>query len=146
MVKTLSRDLQNEFPGMTGFSVQNLWYMRQLYLAYEGHSKLQPLVGEISWSKRLMIMARCKDDLKREFYVRMTRKYGWTKNVLAIRIQDQTYEKTLLGQNNFNETLPESISPQAKLAVRDEYNIDFLELGEEHSERALERAIIARIE
>lgn len=47
----------------------------------------------------------------------MTRKYGWTKNVLAIRIQDQTYEKTLLGQNNFNETLSESISPQAKLAL-----------------------------
>ena len=35
---------------------------------------------------------------------------------------------------------------QAKLAVRDEYTFDFLELGEKHSERALERALIARIE
>ena len=34
----------------------------------------------------------------------MTRKYGWTQNVLAIRIQDQTYEKSLRGRNNFNET------------------------------------------
>ena len=35
---------------------------------------------------------------------------------------------------------------QAKLAVKDEYTFDFLELGEEHSERELERALIARIE
>lgn len=126
VVKALSQDLQNEFPGMSGFSTQNLWYMRQFYLAYVGHSKLQPLVGEISWSKHLIIMARCKDDLQREFYMRMTRKYGWTKNVLAIRIQDQAYEKTMVGQNNFMETLPDTNSPQAKLAVRDEYTFDFL--------------------
>ena len=35
---------------------------------------------------------------------------------------------------------------QAKLAVKDEYIFDFLELGEKHSERELERALIARIE
>ncbi|HNX97784.1 MAG TPA: DUF1016 domain-containing protein, partial [Candidatus Aminicenantes bacterium] len=35
---------------------------------------------------------------------------------------------------------------QAKLAVKDEYTFDFLELGEEHSERELERALIAKIE
>jgi len=146
VVETLSRDLQNEFPGMSGFSPQNLWYMRQFYLAYPVGSKLQPLVGEISWSKHILIIARCKDDLAKEFYIRMTAKFGWTKNVLALRIQDKTYEKTLLGQTNFDKTLPDSIKDQAKLAVRDEYTFDFLELGEEHSERELERALIARIE
>jgi predicted nuclease of restriction endonuclease-like (RecB) superfamily len=42
--------------------------------------------------------------------------------------------------------VPEEFSAQAKLAVKDEYTFDFLELGEEHSERELERAIIAKIE
>ena len=28
IVKQLSKDLQMEFPGMKGFSTQNLWYMR----------------------------------------------------------------------------------------------------------------------
>jgi len=55
-------------------------------------------------------MGRCKDYQAREFYIRMTAKYGWTKNVLALRIQDQTYEKTLLGQTNFETTLPEPSS------------------------------------
>ena len=37
---------------------------------------------EISWSHNLAIMMQCKDDLEREFYIRMTRKFGWSKNVL----------------------------------------------------------------
>ena len=60
-----------------------------------------------------MIMEKCRNPRQREFYIRMTAKFGWTKNFLAIGIQDQTYEKTLLGQNNFNETPPDSISPKA---------------------------------
>ena len=35
---------------------------------------------------------------------------------------------------------------QAHLAVRDEYTFDFLELGDKHSERDLEKALIARVE
>jgi predicted nuclease of restriction endonuclease-like (RecB) superfamily len=46
-------------------------------------------------------MGKCKDDLEREFYIRMTRKFGWSKNVLIHQIENQTYEKTLLSQTNF---------------------------------------------
>lgn len=146
VVEQLADDLQNEFPGVRGFSVQNLWYMRQFYLEYRGDEKLQPLVGEISWSKNLIIMARSKDPLEREFYIRMTPKFGWSKNVLIHQIENQSYEKTLLGQTNFDKTLTPDQRTQAKLAVRDEYTFDFIEMGEEHSERELERALIARIE
>jgi len=146
VVEQLASDLQNEFPGVKGFSVQNLWYMRQFYLEYYDNEKLQPLVGEISWSKNLVIVARCKDPLEREFYIRMTRKFGWSKNVLVHQIENQSYEKTLLGQTNFDKALKPGQRAQAKLAVKDEYTFDFLEMGEEHSERELERALIARIE
>jgi len=146
IVTNLAGDLQQEFPGIQGFSTQNLWYMRQFYRAYHGHEKLQPLVGEISWAKHLAILGKCKDPLEREFYIRMTKKFGWTKNVLIHQIENQSYEKTLLGQTNFNKTLTPKLRAQAKLAVRDEYTFDFLELGDEHSERELERALIARIE
>ena len=30
--------------------------MRQFYLEYRDNEKLQPLVGEVSWSKNLIIM------------------------------------------------------------------------------------------
>ena len=146
VVAQLADDLQQEFPGMGGFSARNMWNMRQFFLSYRENQKLQPLVAEIGWSHNLIILNKCKEDQEKEFYLRMTRKHGWTKNVLALRIQDQTYEKTLLGQTNFKETLPESVKNQAALAVRDEYTFDFLELGDTHNERELERSIIARIE
>jgi predicted nuclease of restriction endonuclease-like (RecB) superfamily len=146
VVERLSADLRQEFPGISGFSVQNLWYMRQLFLEYNGHERLQPLVGEIAWAHNLAIMSKCKDPLEREFYIRMTRKFGWSKNVLIHQIGNQSYEKSLLGQTNFDQALTPEMRAQAKLAVKDEYTFDFLELGEEHSERDLERALIARIE
>jgi predicted nuclease of restriction endonuclease-like (RecB) superfamily len=123
VVKRLAEDLQQEFPGVSGFSASNLWRMRNFYKTYAADQKLAPLVREIGWSHNVIIMERCRKPQQQQFYIRMTAKFGWTKNVLALRIEDQTYEKTLLGQNNFEETLPEPISPQAKLAVRDEYKL-----------------------
>lgn len=146
VVARLAADLRQEFPGVRGFSVQNLWYMRQFFLAYSGSEKLQPLVGEISWTKNLVIMSRCKEPLEREFYLKMTRKFGWTKAVLIHQVDNQSYEKTLLGQTNFERALSPELRAQARLAVQDEYTFDFLELGQKHSERELERALVAKIE
>lgn len=146
VVERLSGDLQAEFPGVKGFSVQNLWYMRQFYLAYHNNQKLQPLVGEIAWSHNLIVMSRCKDDLEREFYIRMTRKFGWSKSVLIQHIENHTYERTLTNQTNFDQTVTDEIRDNAKLAIKDEYIFDFLELADEHSERQLEQALVANVE
>jgi predicted nuclease of restriction endonuclease-like (RecB) superfamily len=146
VVKQLAADLRTEFPDVGGFSASNLWRMKAFFEAYTGLEKLAPLVREIGWSHNLAILERCKDLLEREFYIRMTRKFGWSKNVLIHQIDNQSYEKSLLGQSNFNQALTPELRAQAKLGVKDEYTFDFLELGEEHSERELERALIARIE
>lgn len=146
IVENLAADLQAEYPGIGGFSASNLWRMKQFYDIYGTSEKLAPLVREIGWSHNIIIMERCKDGLEKEFYIRMTCKYGWTKNVLIHQIENQAYEKTLMGQTNFDKAVPARIRVQAKLAVRDEYTFDFLELGEEHSERELERAIIGKVE
>jgi predicted nuclease of restriction endonuclease-like (RecB) superfamily len=146
VVEQLAADLRTEFPGVGGFSASNLWRMKAFFEAYTGLETLAPLVREIGWSHNLAILERCKDPLEREFYLRMTRKFGWSKNVLIHQIDNQSYEKSLLGQTNFDRALTPELRAQAKLAVKDEYTFDFLELGEEHSERELERALIARIE
>ncbi len=146
VVETLARDLQMEFPGLQGFSARNIWRMRDFYLTYRDNEKLSPLVTEIGWSHNLVILTQCKTDPERDFYLRMTRTHGWTKNVLIHQIENRTYEKTLHSQTNFTQTLPSEIGAQARLAVRDEYTFDFLELGDEHSERQLEAAILAHVE
>jgi predicted nuclease of restriction endonuclease-like (RecB) superfamily len=145
IVVNLAKDLQMEFPGVAGYSSDNLWRMRKFYLNYTDKPKLAPMVQVLAWAHNVIIMEKCKGDLPREFYLRSAHKFGWTKNVLIHQIENQTYEKTLLNQTNFNSTLPAKIKKQAKLAVKDEYTFDFLELADEHSEHELEKAMLEKI-
>jgi len=145
VVKNLSDELRKEFVGIKGFSVQNLWNMRQFYLEYKDDTKLQPLVGEISWTKNVVIFQKSKDNLEKEFYLKMVIKFGWTKNLLINQIENKSYEKFLLNQTNFDKTVEEKYKHQAVLAVKDEYNFDFLALGEEYSEYKLELGLINKI-
>jgi predicted nuclease of restriction endonuclease-like (RecB) superfamily len=82
IVPTLSKELQMEFPNMGGLSVGNLWLMAQFYNDYQLDTNLVPLVREISWSKHIVILKKCKNSQERQFYILSTKKFGWTKDVL----------------------------------------------------------------
>ena len=146
IVQKLSADLRKAFPGVSGYSTDNLWRMRKVYLQFKDNPKLAPLVQETSWAKIIAIMESCKNDLEREFYFRMTRRAGWSKNVLIHQIEADAYEKTLSNQTNFGKTLPQRIRDRARIEVKDEYLFNFLGLGEEHSERQLEKAVLAKMD
>jgi len=145
IVTVLSKELQKEFPGISGFSERNLWLMAQFYNEYHEVEFLQPLVAEISWTKHIAIMGKCKDNQERRFYIMSTKKFGWSKNVLIHQIENKTYEKYLLGQTSFDLALPVNIKNQAVLAVKDEYTFDFLDLADEHTERQLELALVNNV-
>ena len=93
IVEVLAKEIQNDFPNVKGFSVSNLWRMRNFYLEYKNNEFLPPLVAEISWSKNIVIMEKCKNSFEREFYIKMTKKYEWTKDVLINHIENKSYEK-----------------------------------------------------
>ena len=145
VVENLSRDIQKEFPGIKGFSARNIWDMARFYAEYQSDEILRTLLAEISWSKHIVILTKCKETQQRQFYILATKKYGWTKDVLINKIEAKTYENYLLGQSNFDKTLPDSIKNQAILALKDEYTFDLVGLAEEHSEYELEQAIIKNI-
>ena len=50
-------------------------------------SNLQQLVGEIPWGQNLIIVSRVKDNKEKEFYIRKTFEYGWTRDVLIHQIE-----------------------------------------------------------
>lgn len=145
VVESLSKDLRAEFGEKSGYSVQNLWYMRKFYREYKDLPNLQPLAGEIAWTKNTLILDRCDQPLQREFYLRATARFGWTRRVLDHQIDNQSYEKYLLNQTSFDQALSPAVAAQAKLAVKDHYTFDFLSLGEAHEERELEAGLIANI-
>lgn len=146
VVERLSADLRTEFGEKSGFSGRNLWYMRTFYREYKEQPILQPLAAEISWTKNTLILDRCQNSLQREFYLRATARFGWTRRVLEHQIDNQTYEKYLLNQTSFDNALPQAVAAQAKLAVKDHYTFDFLELSDAHEERELETALIANVQ
>lgn len=145
IVQNLSEELQKEFVGMKGFSERNLWSMRNFYIEYQDNLKLQTLSAQIGWSHNVAIFQKCKENLEREFYIKMTIKFGWTYRVLDNHIDNKSYEKYLLNQTNFDKTMVEKYKHQAVLAVKDEYNFDFLELSEQHNEHELEMGLINKI-
>lgn len=85
VVEQLAKDLQKTFEGRSGFSTQNLWYMRQFYREYHEDTNLQQLVGEIPWGQNLVIMSKVKDRDARCYYLKATntRTTGRTKKQTA---------------------------------------------------------------
>jgi len=90
LLKRLANDLQNEFPGVGGFSTSNLWRMKGFCEAYTDSPKLAPLVREIGWSDNIVIMEHSKDPLEREFYLAycdlpkvqpLVAQIGWSHNL-----------------------------------------------------------------
>jgi hypothetical protein len=67
--------------------------MKLLYPAYVKFGKLAPWMRDIGWAHNLIIMTRCTDELEREFHIRMTRKFGGTKNVLIHQIDNQSGDR-----------------------------------------------------
>jgi predicted nuclease of restriction endonuclease-like (RecB) superfamily len=130
VVERLSQELRASFPSTKGYSSQNLWYMRNFFLEYNNSELLQPVVGEISWTKHLIILAKCKDEHQRFFYIKMAAQHHWSKTALTNAITGQLWEKTLVNQHNFDTTLPAEQAADAASVIRDEYTFDFVNLSE----------------
>lgn len=147
VVEQLSKDLRKTFESTSGFSVQNLWYMRQFYLEYKDQPNLQQLVGEIPWSQNLIIMAKVKDIKAREYYLNATSELGWSRNVLTLQIQSKAYERHVLTpkQHNFAQTLPQDFAEQADQAMKDVYMLDSLGITRPVVEKVLEQRMVSKI-
>ncbi len=130
VVEQLAKDLQKTFEGRSGFSAQNLWYMRQFYLAYRDYEFLQQLVGEIPWGQNLAIMAKVKEPEARQYYLQATLEMGWSRDILLNQIKSKAYERHRLSkkQHNFQKALPEHLAEQADQAMKDVYMLDMLGL------------------
>jgi predicted nuclease of restriction endonuclease-like (RecB) superfamily len=81
---------------MSGFSAGNLWLMAQFYADCQSDENLVPLVREISWSKHVVILKKCKDSQERQFYIMSTKKFGWSKDVLTHQVENKPSKNTCL--------------------------------------------------
>jgi predicted nuclease of restriction endonuclease-like (RecB) superfamily len=147
IVEHLALDLANDFKGLDGFSANNLWRIRNFYLAYKDTPKLAQLVQEIPWGQNIVILQMVKDVKEREYYIRATTEMGWSRNVLLNQIKANAYryQKTMPNQHNFPKALPVQLAEQADESLKSVYILDFLDITKPVLERELERRLVEKV-
>ena len=73
-LEQLSQDLQKEFPGTQGFSVRNLWFMKQFSQLYP--TIVKQAVSQLPWGHIIVLMQQVKDQNARDWYAQNTLKNG----------------------------------------------------------------------
>ena len=142
VIERLSRDLRAAFPEMKGFSRANLLYMRAFAEAWTDPSIVQQAVGQLPWGHNIVLLTRLKAPEWRLTYARQAIAHGWSRNVLNIHIETQRLEREGKAVTNFELLLPQPQSDLARESLKDPYRLDFLGLGKEAEERAIESALV----
>lgn len=146
VIARASADLRAEFPNMEGFSASNLRYMRQFAEAWSDPEVIhQQPVGELPWGHNLVLLAKLTTPEERLAYASAAVEHGWSRAMLTIHIEQETVERTGKALSNFERTLPKPLSDLARESLKDPYRFDFLSLGAEASERALEDGLVEHI-
>lgn len=172
VVERLGADLRREFPGVTGFSADNLWRMRQFYLEGTGAEFLalldssptdgfleqavperqaaavRELMALVPWGHHVELMKKVKSPDARLFYLRETARFGWSRAVLLHQIKAGTFERSSQERkaHNFELALPEKMAEQADEMLKSRYNLEFLGLKTRMRERDLEQRLIERVQ
>lgn len=151
VIGRVSRDIQNEFPGIAGFSETNIGRMKAFYLAYsispQVVGKLEDLpVFNIPWGHNIAIFESVKILDERLWYANMVISEGWSRNALIDSIKIKAYKRYGKAITNFKERLPDPQSQLAQDTLKDPYNFDFLELREKHVEKDLENGLLDHVE
>jgi predicted nuclease of restriction endonuclease-like (RecB) superfamily len=146
IAERLAEDLQAEFSALLGFSRRNVFTMRKFYSLYPELTKVNPLSAQIGWSYKTIILHRCKDRLEQEFYVRMARRFGWSREELLRHIENDSFGKEQAGVVSFDVPRTSEMRANGWRTARDEYIFDFLNLADEEREREMETTLSRRVE
>ena len=88
--------LRKRYPDVQGFSPRNLRRMRDFCRTYENHPVLLSLAMNLSWTQNVVIMEADLTMELREWYLRATRQFGWSKTELTARIAEQAHLEIVL--------------------------------------------------
>ena len=152
LIEQIAKDLQTEFPEMKGLSVSNLKYCKRFYIFYQPLISQQPVdqfmqqaVAQIPWGHNILIFTKSSSIEEATFYISATIENGWSRDVLALQIKSQLYQRKGKAVSNFKHTLPQPLSDLAQQTLKDPYVFDFLTLSKPFHEKDIEKQLIAHI-
>lgn len=145
VVDRLARDLRNAFPDMKGFSPRNLKYMRAFAEAWPDGEFVQAALAQLPWYHQLALLDKLQTAEERQWYAAQALENGWSRNVLVMQIESGLRQRTGAAITNFSQRLPRPQSDLAHESLKDPYRLDFLGLGKEAQERAIEDALVKHV-
>ncbi|MFZ4702151.1 MAG: PDDEXK nuclease domain-containing protein [Candidatus Methylumidiphilus sp.] len=145
VIDRLAHDLRTAFPDMKGFSPRNLKYMRAFAEAWPDRQFVQEVLAQLPWYQQIALLDKLDTEDERRWYAVKSIENNWSRNVLVIQIETRLRERIGLAVNNFDLQLPRPQSDLARESLKDPYRLDFLGVGQEADERAIESAIAQHI-
>lgn len=163
VLETVSERLQQELPGLRGFSASNLKKMRLFYTSWntsalisssvtnqleESTSQIGSLLTNqlqtkdesinyfisVSFTHHFEIISTIKNETDRWYYIKNTALNSWTVNHLRIELRNQSHFQEQKLPNNFIDTMPELLSNKAMRAFKDQYLLDFVNMEDADDE------------
>lgn len=145
LIKNLSKELTREFG--KGFTVTNLRYMRQFYLAF---SIRHTLCDELSWS-HYRLLSKIEDENIRRFYVDECVNGNWSVRQLERQINTFYYQRILASQNkqtvrNEINELEKGVQPED--IIKDPFVLEFMGLNDnrDFTEIEVEKALMDNLQ
>lgn len=88
--------LRSHYPDVSGFSPRNLRRMRDFYRTYENHPAMLSLAMQIGWTQNVVILEADLTMELREWYLKATKQFEWSKAELTEKIVANAHEEIVL--------------------------------------------------
>ncbi|PID55769.1 MAG: hypothetical protein CR986_10615 [Ignavibacteriae bacterium] len=167
VVDNVSKELQQTFPDLNGFSRRNLLFMRQWFEFYQSSdfkqveimkqlvsqfhiienpiTDIHRILSLIPWGHNIAIIQKNKNIEDALFYVAKTIENNWSRTVLVHQIESGLCERQGKAITNFKLTLPKAQSELANETLKDPYKFGFLSFTEKMLELDIEKQLIQHI-
>jgi len=145
VVDKFAHDLGNAFPGIAGFSLRNLRYMRKFTEAYPDIN-FAAAAAKLPWGHNMVLLDSIQNTDQRLWYAQQSIENGWSRSVLTMWIESGLYKRQGKAITNFKATLPKPHSDLAEQTLKDPYNFDFLTMSKEAMELEIERGLMTHIQ
>ncbi|MFJ2756464.1 YhcG family protein [Nocardioides sp. NPDC087217] len=119
--------------------------MRAFAAAWPVSAIVQAPLAQLPWYHQIALLEKLDTTRDRLRYARAAVEHGWSRNVLVLRIEARTLERSGQAVTNFERTLPPETSDLAREIVKDPYNFQFLGIGDEARERDIEQALVDHV-
>lgn len=145
LIDDLAKQLTAEYG--KGFTITNLKYMRQFFIAFQNRHALS---DQLSWTHYRMII-KIEKPTAREYYLNECVKGNWSTRQLERQINSFCYERVLASKNKElvkNEIIKKEPSKTPTDIIKDPYVLEFLGLkqGIDFLETKLEENLLEHLQ